>query len=113
MKLKQELEQMHSSRDRINNKNRIDCDTSIIDMDISPVCLERKPMMINSSSGRNIVSLERIKNAIKSLESPKNINKKIIFVGNISKYYSKNYIRKLFARFGAIKNVKIYGKRYR
>ncbi len=99
--LKQEIEQQdHLSR---NRTKRIDCDTSIIDMDISPVCLERKPIM-------NVVSFERIKNAIKS--SPLN-NKKMIFVGNISKYYSKHYLHKLFTRFGPIRNLKIYGKRYR
>ena len=114
----QEEQQIHSSRNCIRNRDQQqqhqqqqhnDCDTSLIDMDISPVCIERKPIGIRS------MVRETIKNAIKFKKSlaPKSLNKRIIFVGNISKNYRKHCIRKLFSRFGDIRSVTMCGKQYR
>ena len=107
-KLAQQQQQTHSSRysNSYSSRRYQDCDTSLIDMDISP---ERKPVTRNLRA--------TIKNAIKLKNSlvkfkPKS-NKCLIFVGNVSKNYTKNDIKRLFSRFGQILTVNLYGKRYR
>ncbi len=119
----QQQQQTHISRNFNRSIRYPDCDTSIIDMDISP---ERKttttttiiPMIKTRKLRATIKNAIKLKKSLIKFKSTSNntnnkTSKTFIFVGNISKNYTKHDIKQIFSRFGEIVSVNLYGKRYR